>query len=213
MAELHTLPTAPKSRSAPADLETRIADAFQSNPSSADIAALLAEVAEADQRAKDASEQANETALDPATRPDAVARARKAMEDADFTRRRMARASERLSDLLEEAKAREKRQADREEFEAARAERDALVEDLKEYPALIEKIAGLIIRVRDNDARVLNANRLCGSREDWLHSAERIFCGNPEMWSSDGTHDQPRLVHSRLVKLTQKGGRHINLRN
>lgn len=194
------------------DLENRIADAFTSELSSAQISSLIQEVDQADRAAKQASEQANETALDPATRPDAVAKARKEMEDADFTRRRMAKAAERLKQLLDQAQKRERNEENRLEFEAARAERDQLVEDLKEYPELLDKLTALILRVRDSDKRIERANSLCGSRDNWLHSAEFLACGSPENWMSDGSTDQPRLIGSRLIEITPKGGRFINLR-
>lgn len=194
------------------DLDNRIADAFTADLSSGQIASLMEEVEQADRAAQDASTRASEAALDPATRPDAVARARKEMEDADFTRRRMEKATERLKQLHDQAVRRERSEANRKEFEAARVERDQLVEDLKEYPELLDKLTALILRVRDNDMRIERANSLCGGSGNWLHSAEFLACGSPSSWASDGTSDQPRLVHSRLVELTPKGGRRVNIR-
>lgn len=194
------------------DLDNRIADAFTAALSSEQIASLIEEVQQADRAARDASARASEAALDPTTRPDAVAKARKQMEDADFTRRRMEKAAERLQDLYDQAVKRERSEANRSEFEAARAERDQLAKDLKEYPELLDRLTALILRVRDSDVRIERANSLCGSRDNWLHSAEFLACGSPANWMSDGTSDQPRLVASKLIELTPRGGRFINLR-
>lgn len=194
------------------DLDNRIADAFTADLSSGQIAALMEEVEQADRAAQDASVRASEAALDPATRPDAVAKARKEMEDADFTRRRMEKAAERLMDLHDQAIKRERSEANLKEFQAARAERDQLVEDLKEYPELLDKITALILRVRDNDMRLERANSMRGSSENWLYSAEYLAGGSPAQWRADGSADQPRLISSKLVELTSKGTRPVNLR-
>ncbi|MBB5277723.1 hypothetical protein HNR26_003804 [Rhizobium rosettiformans] len=196
-----------------ADLENRIADAFTSTLSSAQIAALLREVDQADQAAQDASIRANEIALDPTTRPDAVAKARKEMEDADFTRRRMERATERLTELHDQAVKRERSEANRQEYDAARAERDQLVEDLKEYPDLIDRVTALILRVRDNDARLERVNSLAAGDQAWLASAEYVASGSPSGWNAAGSSDRPRLMSSKLVELTDTGTRPINLKS
>ncbi|MDR7027252.1 hypothetical protein [Rhizobium rosettiformans] len=196
-----------------ADLENRIADAFTSTLSSVQIAALLREVDQADQAAQDASIRANEIALDPTTRPDAVAKARKEMEDADFTRRRMERATERLTELHDQAVKRERSEANRQEYDAARAERDQLVEDLKEYPDLIDRVTALILRVRDNDARLERVNSLAAGDQAWLASAEYVASGSPSAWNAAGSSDRPRLMSSKLVELTDAGTRPINLKS
>ncbi|PHJ93355.1 hypothetical protein VF09_37395 [Nostoc linckia z9] len=172
----------------------------------------MEEVEQADRAAHDASVRASEAALDPATRPDAVAKARKEMEDADFTRRRMEKAAERLRDLHDHAIKRERSEANLKEFQAARAERDQLVEDLKEYPELLDKLTALILRVRDNDARLERANSLATDGQGWLGSAEYIASGSPPSWNADGSSDRPRLTSSKLVELTSTGTRPVNLR-
>ncbi|KQY49253.1 hypothetical protein ASD46_25240 [Rhizobium sp. Root491] len=100
------------------DIETRIADAFASKLSSSEISCLLGDVSRADAAAKENSEKASEIALDPATRPDGVAKARKEMEDANFSRERMARARERLSQLHRDTVAQETKDANAERLKA-----------------------------------------------------------------------------------------------
>ncbi|WP_333900431.1 hypothetical protein [Agrobacterium pusense] len=136
------------------DIETRIADAFASKLSSAGISALLDDVLKADAAAKVNSEKASEIALDPATRPDGVAKARKEMEDANFRRERMARARERLSELHRDAVAQEARDANAERLKAALAERDQLAKDLEAYRQHAEAIADLVKRLVENNAKL-----------------------------------------------------------
>jgi multidrug efflux pump subunit AcrA (membrane-fusion protein) len=149
------------------DIETRIADAFDAQLSSKQLSALLVEVAQADQDAKLASEKANETALDPATRPDAVAKARKDMEDADFRRLRMERATAKLTELRDGALEREKSEARSAEQAAAIIERDQLVKDLEEYAILAPKIATLLSRLQANNNRLEKTG-------GWIDRAEPI---------------------------------------
>jgi len=137
-----------------ADLETRIADSFAATLPSRDIAALLAEVTEADQAAARSSEEANKVALDPATRPDAVAAARKVMEDAQFKRLRMENATAGLQKLKSQAEAREAAEIAAKELALATIERDQLAKDLLEYDELSRKIVVLLDRLRASDARI-----------------------------------------------------------
>ncbi len=136
------------------DIETRIADAFASKLSSAEISALLADVSKADAEAKAKSEKASEVALDPATRPEGVEKARKEMEDANFRRERMARAHERLSQLHQETVAGEKRDAEAKRVKAVLAERDELAKDLEAYRHHSEAIAALVKRLVANNAKL-----------------------------------------------------------
>jgi hypothetical protein len=135
-------------------LDDRIADSFAATLPSKDIAALLAEVTEADRAAKAASEEANKIALDPATRPDAVAAARRAAEDADFGRRRLERATEALTQQHQDAIARERAEAQRKELAAATTERDELAKDLVEYLDLSRRIVVLLSRLQASNARI-----------------------------------------------------------
>lgn len=125
-----------------ADLETRIADAIGAQLSSKDIAALLDEVSAADVEAKAASERA----LNPATKPADVAKARKAMEDSDFRSKRMSLATERLTERHREAVEREGADARKAVQDAVIAERDQLAKDLQEYDQLSAKVGDLSTR-------------------------------------------------------------------
>lgn len=177
------------------DLETRIADAFGAKLSSKELSDLLAEVAQADQEAKAASERASETALDPATRPDAVAQARKDMEDANFRRLRMERATIKLGEMKADAVARENLEAAQKERAAATAERDQLAKDLVEYDELSRKIASLLVRLSASNARIGDFN-----------SAEITARGASEQWAVQHDETLPKLLTGvRLPKFKRDG--------
>ncbi|MCC2612629.1 hypothetical protein [Neorhizobium petrolearium] len=183
------------------DLETRIADAFGAKLTSKELSDLLAEVAQADQEAKAASERASELALDPSTRPDAVAAARKAMEDADFRRRRFERATEKLQELKSEAIERERAEAAEKELKAAIAERDVLVKDLQAYADLSEKIAALLDRLDRNNRRLKAA-----SVGQWVEPAEGIARDAGKTWGVNIDETLPRLLDvTRLPKFKRDG--------
>ncbi|MCQ1778244.1 hypothetical protein NOJ05_13635 [Neorhizobium galegae] len=180
------------------DLETRIADAFGADLSSQQLSDLLAEVARADADAKAASERANETALDPTTRPEAVAQARKDMEDADFRRRRLQRATEKLTIAKDDATSREQAAARKAERDEAAAECEQLAKDLAEYEELAGKIAALMVRVRASNERF-------GGRG----LAEQKARSMPESWQVNHEFTWPQLVGAvRLPKFRRDGTNH-----
>lgn len=183
------------------DLETRIADAFGATLSSKQIAELLAEVGQADADAKTASERASETALNPATRPDAVAQARKEMEDADFRRLRMERATLKLGEMKTEAIERERKDAASRELSAAISERDQLVKELPEYEPHALKIVELLQRLDANDRRLKAA-----SVGQWNESAESIARNAGQGWGVNIDPTLPRLLDGvRLPKFRRDG--------
>lgn len=138
-----------------AGLDDRIADAFAGTEvPSADLEALLAEVTTAEQQSRDDYAAAKDVALDPATRPAAVADARKVMEDAEFTSTRLTNATQKLKDLLQEAQSRERAVAARQERAAALAERDELAKDLARFKILTDEMVGLLTRLSRSNRRL-----------------------------------------------------------
>lgn len=187
-------------------LDDRIADAFESELTSAALAELLREVQETSEAAKAESKAASAVALDPRLRPADVADARQKMQDADFRSTRLDRAAEELAGVLEKAKRMEATQAGELEYQAAKAERDQLANDLQEYTALAEKIARLVTRLAANDARLQGANK-GRSAEQWLYSAEVIARDGPLNWHVSPRFDFPTLIHGvRLPTFTYTGG-------
>jgi len=175
------------------DLENRIADAFGEEQPSTYLNALLKEVAAAEEDAGKAYQMAKEVALDPATRPAAVAQARTDMEDAEFRSTRMSNAAVRLTELLEEATQRERQQRWEQEYHAAKVERDQLVDDLrKEYPAIVEKLVALLERVEASDVRIANANS--GAGERYLRKVEDIARETAQSFDIYVIGDFPKLT-------------------
>ncbi|EUB95586.1 hypothetical protein PMI07_002074 [Rhizobium sp. CF080] len=177
------------------DLETRIADAFGAELSSKQLSDLLAEVAQADRDAQTASEKARETALDPATRAEAVAQARKDMEDADFRRRRLERATAKLTELKTQAVQREQK-AIRDAARAAAIEaRDQVAKDLIEYEELSVKITNLLIRLKASNDQV--------SPQE---TAEAIARQAGDRWLVNVDDTLPKLLETvRLPKFRRDG--------
>lgn len=190
-----------------ANLEERIADAITDNLSSGALAALLAEVDDADAAARKTREAASQAALDPATRPAAVAAARKAMEDAEFSSRRLEIAKTKLAELQSEAAARERSDANAVEYAATVAERDQLAADLrKEYPELAARIVGLIERIEANDARIIAANQTRSG--PWVRSAEAVARNAPPNWEARADGALLKLSSIRLPRFESVGGNH-----
>lgn len=176
-------------------LEDRIADAFAAQLKSADLAALLDEVAKAEEKARADYAVAKDVALDPATRPAAVAAARKTMEDAQFASTRLDNATEKLKQLLDETTKRERDAAAREERAAALAERDELAKDLKEYAELADRMVSLLTRLSRNNRRLGGDHRHAGPER----GAESIALGVQQL-----SHNSPSIVDS--TKLISFGG-------
>lgn len=137
-------------------LDERIAVALANKPSSVDLAALLGEAVEADRAAQAAATEARAKALDPATPPKVVSEARKAMDDAQFTRDRLAVATEKLETLRQEADRTEKEAERQKQVDEITVQRDAMAAELRgEYPALVAKLADLLRRMVLVDGKCL----------------------------------------------------------
>lgn len=175
------------------DLDHRIADAFATTQSSADLAGLLREVGEAAAAAVAAQVEADRLALDPATRPEAVRAAREASGDATFRAARFNKAVEGLTQLHGQAKNREAAEAREREKAAALKERDELAADLKEFAGLTTKIVGLLARLSRNNYRLGGDHRSAGPHR----GAEAIIRGVEHL-----SHSAPSIVdHTRLLDL------------
>lgn len=179
-------------------LEHRIADAFASTLSSADLANLLDEVKVGAADAVKAKDEADRIALDPATRPEAVREARSVSEDAAFRATRFTKAVEGLEGLHKDALQREGAEARANEYAAAKAERDELAKDLQAYPKLIKELVTLLERLERSNARIAAANK--GQTGDgWLKSAEVIARSLPADWLDHNPLGRPSLLKSKIV--------------
>jgi hypothetical protein len=142
------------------DLDERIAAAFAGAVQSGVIAALIAEAQGAAVLSGESAERAKQRALDPALMANAVAEARREMDDAQFKRERLQTAVTRLQMRLKEGRAREENQRRWAAYEKLKAERDKLVVELKAvYPGIEAKLEELIGKLEKNEREIDFINR------------------------------------------------------
>ena len=136
-------------------LEQRIARALSGDDVTSDILAILVtEVESGIVAAEETADLDREKALDPVASPDA-AKAREAMQMAEFSRDRLRTALPRLQERLEQLQAEEYLARWRDEYEALKVKRDGLAEELRTiYPELETKITDLFTRIATNDAEL-----------------------------------------------------------
>jgi hypothetical protein len=164
-------------------LHHRIADACESEQPSIELEKLLAEVKLAAEAARQITLESSRVALDPGTRPEAVAAARVEAEDASFRADRLDNAVEALSRRLDGAVAREKAETAAAELSAAIAERDALRQELADfYPPMAEKLADLLQRIQWNNGKLGG------------HGVESAVRSAPMDWITNPRSQMPTLV-------------------
>jgi hypothetical protein len=141
-------------------LEKRIASALTDDSTADDLAGLIEETEKAIVHADKVAKYERVKALDPALSPDPKV-ARSAMEDAQFASARLKTVLPRLQARQLELAAEEFLTKWKEDYAALKVKRDALAEELRAYPELIQKIAALFRRLAVNDAEL---GRLHGQR-------------------------------------------------
>ncbi len=159
-------------------IDEKIASAFTTTSKSDVVAALIkeAEVALAD--SAKAANDARVRALDPTLTNDQIREARKNMDDAAFARDRLQAALPRLNERLKELKDSELNANRLASYKKLEIERDEIVEELKEYPALAKRLAAIVERLAKNDAAIDNLNNYAlPNRTAKLRSAELIARG------------------------------------
>jgi hypothetical protein len=178
------------------DLEDRIAAAFGDAVKSSDVSALVAEVEEAALASGKAADHARRQALDPALTANAVAEARRQMEDAAFRLERIQVAVRRLKERLREVKALEEDQRRRIGYEKAKAERDKLAAELKaSYPEIESRLGPLIAEVEANDRMIEYINSQALPRDaERLRSAE-LVAREVEAW---------RVNQTEVIRITRE---------
>lgn len=145
----------PRTKAPPAvpSLDDRVLAALRDRAGSADIRALIAEAEAALEGAETQHAAARERAIDPTTPGEAVAEARRVMEDRAFTAERMREAARRLRDELTVAEAREADEQRQAKVADYIVDRDALVRALREhYPAAIETLTTLFRWIENAEA-------------------------------------------------------------
>jgi hypothetical protein len=161
------------------DLDARVAVAFRAAVKSSDVSALIVETEAAACAAGKAAERARERAFDPVLTADAVAEARRQMEDAAFRRERLQTAVSRLRERLKEVKAQEEDQRRWIAYEKAKAERDKLAAELKaSYPTIEDQLGELIAKIATNDREIEYVNsQVLPTGAERLRSAELVARG------------------------------------
>jgi chromosome segregation ATPase len=175
--------TAPvKSRATLAD---RIAEALRVEAATDVVANLIAEAETAQGTAEEARDEAHARSLDPISGADAATAAKREADNLQFEIDRLTSALEALRTVHGEAQARENDARRRASYEAAQAERDALVEELREvYPAIENRLADLVGRVAANNAVLDRVNRRLPTATSPLASAEMVARGGRERFDS-----------------------------
>jgi hypothetical protein len=143
-----------------------------------DVRQLIAELQEAAVLAGETQERALARALDPLTPSSDAVTAREEAENAEFERARLNAALPRLRRRIEELKAEAVDAERRARFELVRAERDALVGELRAvYPQLAAQLVDLMARVAANDREIEQVNGALPSDAGSLRGAELIARG------------------------------------
>ena len=141
------------------DLDARIRAAFDDSASSQAIVELIGAADAAAQAAGSEAEAARARALDPTLASEVVSAARRRMEDSAFERDRMATAVEQLRARLLVVKADEEDARRLRIYEDAKAERDRLAAELRDfYPDVAERLAELLARIAANDEAIERIN-------------------------------------------------------
>jgi hypothetical protein len=142
----------------PPTLEQKVAAALSAaDVKSSDLADLIAETESAIATADKTAEEERAKALDPALSPDPKA-AREAMQDAEFSRDRLKTLLPRLQARHKQLQAKEYEARWYAELEGVEAKRDALVEELRVYPAMVAKLVNILSRIPAIDAEVSRLN-------------------------------------------------------
>jgi hypothetical protein len=134
-------------------LEKRIASALTGDTTADDIAGLIEETERAIVHADKVAKNERVKALDLGLSPDPKV-ARSAMEDAEFASARLRNVLPRLQSHQLKLAAQEYAAKWKQDYEAIKVKRDALAEQLGEYPELVAKIADLFTRIAANDAEL-----------------------------------------------------------
>jgi hypothetical protein len=138
-----------------------------------DARAELADVIEAcaDAKAK---------VVDPFSGSAAIAKARKDVDELSLAASRLEAAIAYLTERHEAARDREAEAARTKLYEAARAERDTLVDDIRRiYPEAAGAIAALIVRIAAADEKIAAVNQALPEGAAWLEYPEQMARGRP----------------------------------
>jgi chromosome segregation ATPase len=183
-----------------APLADRVASAVLGKATSDEIAILIGEAERTRRVAEEDHAAARARALDPVAGVDDASAAKREADDRHFELDRLGSALDALQSAHRDAKARETDARRRAAYDAAKGERDALVEELQEvYPEIERRLADLIGRVAANNDTLERINRSLPSGACWLSGAEEVARGGREKF--DGYHEYAMHRPTRRLRL------------
>ncbi len=182
-------------------LTDRIAFILQTEAASDALAEVIDDAQDELEAAREACEEAKERVLDPLSTSAAVSKARKELDDSTLQVSRLEAALERLSNQLKAARAREAEAVRIKQYEEVKAERDALVEDIRTiYPEAAAKIAALLPRIEPLDQKIMAVNHDLPEGAPHLQFVEHVARDRP---NHEGTYLSrsvrlPALLHKDI---------------
>jgi hypothetical protein len=193
-----------------ADIDDRIATAFMANDgvTSEIVAVLILEAEAAALASAEAADQARQRALDPALTTNAVAEARRVMDDAAFRCHRLQTAVIRLRERLKELRAQEENDRRTAKYKMVRAERDRLASELAAtYPAIERQLVDLFTRLDANDSEIKHLDLHLPTGAERLLVAE-LVARNLTSFLKDATQIERMTEQLRLPAFERPVHRH-----
>jgi hypothetical protein len=158
-------------------LDAEIALCFTASATSSFAGRLVVEVEKALMAAKLEAEKMRLDALDPVLSRAAQRNSRELAADAQYQHERLRNALEKLRLRHIELKDAEENARRLSLYQAAAAERDAVAEQLRGYPDLVEKFVGLLTRLRDSNSEIAQVNAKLPAGVARLENAELLAKG------------------------------------
>ncbi len=182
-------------------LTDRIALILQTEVASDALVEVIDDAQDELEAAREAYADVQERVLDPLSTSAAATKAKREAEDLTLQISRLEAALKRLSGQLEAARAREADAARLKLYEEVKAERDALVEDLRRiYPEAAAAIAALLPRIEPLDQKIMAVNHDLPEGAPHLQFVEHLARDRP---NHEGTYLSrsvrlPALLHKDI---------------
>ncbi len=182
-------------------LTDRIALILQTEAALKALAEVIDDAQDELEAAREAYADAQERVLDPLSTTAAVSKAAREAEDLTLQISRLEAALKRLSGQLEAARAREADAVRAKAYDEVKAERDALVEDIRTiYPEAAAKIAALLPRIEPLDQKIMAVNHDLPEGAPHLQFVEHVARDRP---NHEGTYLSrsvrlPALLHKDI---------------
>lgn len=188
-------------------LRQRVADALTKDTTTAELRSCLADTQADIARVERDRVSAETKAVDPLSTEDEATEAKRQFESLRFDMERLKASEIRLNLRLDQVAEREAQAALRARYDEVRAERDAVIADLREhYPTLAEGMMVLLERMRVTEGRIAEVNTalpLGADRLPWVETA----LAQPHSSAAYGTSAVPPLYQFvQLPRLARTGG-------